>query len=423
MLKPVLAIACLFSPAAAVHAEGESDTHLWTTGIEVGIARPSSSLTSWLDGGVGKLRYSNDDRGLVADRWYAEYRGRVGESWSLHATADAVDDATSGFGVTEAYAEWRQIPHSPNRQRLKLGFFNAPWSLENSGPAWSTPLTLSSSAVNTWIGEEVRPLGAEWSLKRRLSFDAAQQFSLHAALFYGNDPAGSLLAWKGWSVHDRQSRYGDRLPLAPLPLLQPGAMFDKQSAYVAPWREVDGRAGYYLGGGWRYAQRVELTLAHYDNRADPTQIERGQYAWHTGFEQFGVQIDLPKDFGLTAQWMQGTTVMGPVLVTTHAVDTTFEAHYVLVTKLLGKHRITLRRDSFAVIDRDGVPRDDNSDAGEAWTLAYRYERSARWSLGAEWLGINSWHPAWQYLGLPTRASEELFQVRLSLSFGTARRGD
>ena len=47
-------------------------------------------------------------------------------------------------------------------------------------------------------------------------FGGTNTISLQGAIFLYNDPAGSLLAWKGWSVHDRQSHFGYELPLPPL---------------------------------------------------------------------------------------------------------------------------------------------------------------------------------------------------------------
>jgi hypothetical protein len=370
-----------------------------------------------VDGESGKLRYSNADRGLIAGRWYGQYSGRINSVWTVHATADVVTDASSGVDLTEAYFEHRPIPRSANRQRWKLGWFHGPWSLENTGPAWSSPLTLSASAVNTWIGEEVRPFGAEWSLQRRLGASGVE-LGAHAAAFFGNDPAGSLLAWKGWSLHDRQSRLTDALPLAALPQLQPGAMFPLQDPHVEPWHEIDDRAGYYVGFDWRYRRRALVSVAHYDNRADPTDLESGQYAWRTRFEQLAAQVELPAGFALLGQWMTGSTVMGPVIVFAHAVDTDFEARYVLLTKLVERHRLSLRYDDFRVRDRDLVPNDDNSDSGRAWTLAYRYQHTPRWSIGAEWLRITSWHPARQYVGAVPRATERLLQVQLSMRLGS-----
>ncbi len=412
----IVAVVLTAASGGAAAADRTSDAHRWTIGLELGLASAATDLPSWVDGGVGRLRRSADDRMLTASRWYGEYAGRLGDAWSVHATVDAVDDASSGLGLTEAYVEWRARPVRPGRQRLKVGFFQGPWSLENFGPAWSTPLTLSASAVNTWLGEEIRPLGAEWSRTQRIGARAIQQFSVHAAGFVGNDPAGSLLAWRGWSLHDRQSRLGDELPLAPLPLLQPAAMFAQQAPYVAPWREIDGRAGFYAGAEWRYARRAELRLAHYDNRGDPTQLEDGQYAWHTRFQQLGLELALPAQVGLLAQSMRGDTAMGPLLGPAHAVDADYRAAYLLATRPFGAHRVTLRRDAFDITDRDRVPGDDNADSGRAWTLAYRYEHSARWSLGAEWLRIRSWHPAWAYSGLPTRATETQLQLRFDLRF-------
>jgi len=429
MRHPLLAVSRTFAgalaaaflaalaPTPAGAGEG-ADAHHFTFGVDFGLVRPSTALDSWTDGGIGKLRYSEDDRGAVASRGYGIYSGRLNQAWTAHAVADIVDDASDGFDLTEAYFEWQPIPRSANRQHWKLGLFHAPWSFENTGPGWSTPFTLSASAVNTWIGEELRPFGAEWTLQRRIGEPGSpHEISAHAGAFFGNDPAGSLLAWKGWSLHDRQSRVNDELPLAPLPQLQPGTMFALQAPYVEPWREVDGRAGYYVGADWRYRRRLDLALEHYDNRANPTEIEDGQYAWHTRFEQLAVQIELPAGLGLLAQWMTGSTVMGPVLVTAHAVDTDFRARYVLLTKAVNKHRLSVRYDDFRVVDLDLVPNDDNSDSGHAWTVAYRYRGSDRWSLGAEWLEIRSWHPAWQYFGQAPSATEQLVQVQASLRFG------
>jgi len=412
------AVALALAAGANAGADDAPDAHRFTFGIDFGLVRPSTALESWVAGGIGKLRYSEDDRGVVATRAYGIYTGRLNSAWTVHAVADVVGDASDGLDVTEAYFEWQPIPRSANRQHWKLGLFHAPWSLENTGPAWSTPLTLSPSAVNTWIGEELRPFGAEWTLRRRLGGPgSSHEIGTHAGAFVDNDPAGSLLAWKGWSLHDRQSRLHDELPLAPLPQLQPGAMFAQQAPDVAPWREVDGRVGYYAGADWRYRRRLDLSIEHYDNRADPVQIEDGQYAWHTRFEQLAAQIELPARLGLLTQWMTGSTVMGPVLVTARAVDTGFRARYVLLTRAFDEHRVSVRYDDFRVEDRDHVPNDDNSDSGRAWTLAYRYSGAPRWSLGAEWLEIHSWHPAWQYFGAPAQATERLLQVQASLRLG------
>ena len=78
------------------------------------------------------------------------------------------DDIDDGIDLTQAYLEWRPLTLSPNRYRVKIGGFYPRLSMENRGAAWTSPYTISSSAINTWIGEEIRIFGAELSVSRRL---------------------------------------------------------------------------------------------------------------------------------------------------------------------------------------------------------------------------------------------------------------
>ena len=80
------------------------------------------------------------------------------------------------------------------------------------------------------------------------------------AAFLGNDTAGTMLAWKGWSIHDRQTRFQDDLPLPPLPQIQPGALFQTQAPFSEPVREVDERVGYHISGEWRWGKKLLVLL-------------------------------------------------------------------------------------------------------------------------------------------------------------------
>ena len=65
----------------------------------------------------------------------------------------------------------------------------------------------------------IRPIGAEWSMRRRFGYAGSpHELGAFAAPFYGNDPGGTLLFWRGWALHDRQTRLNDRLPMPPLPV-------------------------------------------------------------------------------------------------------------------------------------------------------------------------------------------------------------
>lgn len=412
----LLGILVLFALAAPIASATElGQGHNVTISLDVGYV-DVSGYPSWTDGSVGKLRHSDD--GFVMNRAFIDYSGRLSDTIKVHAVLEGYDDDLgNAIDFTQAFLEWRPVPRSATRYRFKLGAFYPRISLENVDAAWSSPYTMSSSAINTWIAEEIRTVGAELSVSRRpVSLGGAHEFSFDVATFWGNDPAGSLLAWKGWSVHDRQTRIGDKLPLPPLPQIQPGRMFEKQDPYVAPFREVDGRAGYYVNGNWQYGKRLLLRVGHYDNRADPTAIEGGQYAWETIFETLGVQTTLPGDVGLIAQWMFGSTVMGPVMFPNgaHAVDTEFDSKFALLTKEFGKHRVSLRYDQFEVTQNDQMPEDNNPENGHAWTVAYKVGLSDKLTLATEWLSIKTHHCGWAYYGLDPTETETQFQLSLKL---------
>ncbi len=141
-------------------------------------------------------------------------------------------------------------------------------------------------------------------------------------------------------MHDRQSRFDDELPLPPSPLIQPGMLFEDNVPYIAPCREIDSRAGYYVNGEWCFAQQLLIRAMHYDNRADPTADEDGQYAWTTKFE---------------------------------------------------------------VTQNDQTPQVDNAEHGDVWTFAYLYDFSDKVSFGAESLSLKTDRFGWTYYGPdPTR---------------------
>ncbi|HSD70082.1 MAG TPA: hypothetical protein VLB07_11040 [Woeseiaceae bacterium] len=378
----------------------------------------ASGYPSWAEGSAGKLRYDPDSDGLMLSQAYADYSLRLADTLDMHTVALLYsDDIGSTIDFSEAYLQWRPMTLTENRYRLKLGAFYPRVSLENSGPGWSTPYTISSSAINTWIAEEFRTFGAELSLSRKPQFlGGLHTLSLQAAAFYLNDPAGTLLSWKGWSVHDRQTRFGDELPLPPVPQIQPGMAFDLQDPFLAPFREIDDRIGYYINAEWSADTRFLVRIMHYDNRADPESYEDGQFGWRTKFDHVGLQATLPGDFGLIAQWMEGSTVWGWYFNGVRAVDADFYSGFLLLTKSLDRHRLSLRYDLFDVSENDDFPLDENSEYGHAWTLAYQYRATDFATLAIEWLEIETYRDAWEYFGLEDEMTESQLQISLRLRF-------
>jgi hypothetical protein len=244
---------------------------------------------------------------------------------------------------------------------------------------------------------------------------SVHDFSLHLALFQGNDPAGALISWRGWSLHDRQTRLFERLPLADLPAFGPDGSFPPQEAYEEPFTEIDGRTGFYVGGQWDAGSRSRLRLLRYDNRGDPLALEDGQWAWRTRFWHLGWQLRGPGGSDVILQVLDGDTEMAGFTGT--LVYTGFRSAALLVSRSWRENRVSLRYDDFEVEDEDTIPDDPNGEDGHAWTLAWLYSRGAvgpwgGWRLGVELLSVDSSRPAREIFGEPADRSEQIVQLSL-----------
>jgi hypothetical protein len=402
---------------AAAPLAAQSDRHELFFDASAGYVSASTDMGSWTDGGFGKLRHAED--GFEAFRLFGEYHGRIAPTLRARIVADYVDDASGGVDFTEAVVDWRPIPRSRNQQQLRLGAFYPPFSLENGDRGWESPFTYSYSAINTWIGEEIRPIGAEWSLRRRLEgFRSNHELRAFASGFYGNDPAGTLLFWRGWSLHDRQSRLNDELKMPPRP-------FTTAPQQLEPFMETDHRPGMYAGVEWRYARRVLVQFARYDNRADPFSFRDGQWGWGTDFDHLAVQVSLPAQLGLIVQSMSGTTEWltaalpdGTRMPISEHVHDEFESTFVMLTRTLrANQRLSLRYDTFS-FERPAADPTLTSDDGDAWTLSYRLDATDRFSGGIEWLRIESNRDLLPtFYATPAAYTET--QVRLQFSYRLA----
>lgn len=417
LLKPSRFAATLAATLATASASAQSDRHEFFFDASAGYVSASTDLAAWTDGGFSKLRYVDD--GFEAFRLFGEYHGRITPTLRARVVADYVEDASGGLDLTEAVIDWRPIPRSRNQHQVRFGAFYPSFSLENGDRGWQSPFTYSYSAINTWLGEEIRPVGAEWSLRRRLEgFRSNHELKFFAAGFYGNDPAGTLLFWRGWSLHDRQSRLNDELEIPPRP-------FTAQPQALQPFMETDHRPGMYAGVEWRYARRALVQLARYDNRADPFSFREGQWGWGTDFDHLAVQVSLPAELGLIVQSLAGTTEWltaalpnGTRMPISEHVRDELESAFVMLTRKLGsKHRLALRYDTFSIERPAAVPV-LYSDDGHAWTLSYRIEATDRFSGGIEWLRVESRRDLWPmfYNTAPDQTED---QLRLQLSYRLA----
>lgn len=418
LIRAVVAAAGASMASAVFAADG--DRHAWTFDVAVGYPATSTDLDPWIERGNGKLRFG-DDGGLAGNYFAAEYRGRITDTLRVKTVLDYADDASSGVDITEALLEWRPVPKSVNQHTFRFGAFYPPFSLENSDVAWASPFSTSWSTINTWLGEEIRPLGAEWRVRRRLGFAGSpHELGGFVAGFYGNDPAGTLLFWRGFALHDRQTRLNDELPMPPMPVFGAGGtVVGLRDQSVEPIEEIDDEPGYYAGVEWRYARRALVQLAFYDNRADPESFRDGQWGWDTSFSHVSTQVDLPAGFGLMAQhmagatyWLIAVTPTGLRTPATQLVDDEFDASFLMLTKRLATpHRVSVRYDRF---DFEREAMNMTIDSGDAWTVAYEYEATSSLALAFEWLTIESTRDLWpMFYGLPPDATEQQFRLRVN----------
>ncbi|MBI2380352.1 MAG: hypothetical protein HYV16_06335 [Gammaproteobacteria bacterium] len=406
-MKPVWGL-CLIAaslPASALETEGLVDLRLVRGDAE----------RSWEQRALGKLRVDAEGDGLRLHQ--ALIVGRQGLFDTVGATfvAHGYDDREGFADLSEAFLQWKPVPSGPWRNRVKLGAFFPAFSLENSGPGWSAPGMLSTSAINAWLGEEVRTLGAEWTLSRPGRFAGSDQdWDFVLGVFGWNDPAGALLAWRGWSVGERVTGLNERLDLARLPVWRPGGALPRQKPWVEPFTEIDDRLGYYTGLRYAWTDALKLSALHYDNRGEPTVIHDGQYAWATRYDQVAALWKPAEAWEVSAQALRGDTRMGRSIY--RGVYAEYQAAYLLLARDDGQNRVSLRADRYSVDDEDMTPMDDNGEDGRAWALAWLRRWNESLDLGAEYLVVDSERPARAYLGRDAEAREQSLSLSLRWRF-------
>jgi len=382
----------------------------------------TDSERSWLDRGTGKLRYGAGVNGaadlLRLSQLSLTFDADVSPTVQafVHLNADAEPDEEglrSRVDLVEAFVAYHPDLSARVQLRFRGGAFCPPISLEHEGPAWTSTYSITGSAANSWIGEAVRAVGAEAAVVLRWDRD---QVRLLGAAFGSNDPAGTLLAWRGWAIHDRQTGFGDQLAYEPVPGMAPGGPFERNARWAGPMVEIDGRVGWYAGATVSRSGLVEARALHYDNRGDQTVFDGKQYAWMTRFDSFGLRLELG-DVHLVAQHMRGDTHMGRTRQGYEAVDAPFETTFGLVSVPVRRHRLTFRYERFETDDDDALAvLDPNQEDGTAWTLAYAFQATDALRLAVEVLHVEADRAVRPLQGRPIGSDETLLQVSWRLAF-------
>jgi hypothetical protein len=370
-----LAATALLTATAARAASWELDLDLR--------AVASDAATSVLDGGYGPTRFSQGQFPLQLGRLRLAFDTPLGEVWRVHLDASAWDRSYAHpLGLTEAYLQFRPYPRNHLRLRIKAGAFYAPISLENRAGGWASPYTLSYSALNSWIAEELRTMGAEakvdWlGTRTGLPFDIGAV----AGAYGWNEGAGAALVDGGFILDDRQTPLFNTV----------GRLEGPTGAYIQPFREIDGRAGYYGGLDLDDPGRLLITALRYDNRADPAAADAAAQvlAWHTAFNSAGARLEYGPGWTVIAQWMDGQTEIAPRGT---MLEWPFDASYLLLSKSWGRQMLSARYDRFEVDSRNAAP--DGAQSGHAWTVAYVFDAGRNWTVTLELLRVTSSSYSW-----------------------------
>jgi hypothetical protein len=370
----------------------------------------------WEHRGLGKTHFGGDggNRTIVHTEGAAVVSADINWDWTLflNVSADA-GRRRNPVDFVEAFVRYKPAPSGPTSFSAKIGAFFPPISFENTSLAWTSPFTLSSSAINTWVGEEFRTVGGEAKITHR--FEGGEVSAL-GAVFAANDPAGALLAWRGWAVSGREAGLFERLPLAPLRVIQPDGSASQQAPWVEPVHEIDGRPGIYGAVEARMSGLGTARVMIYDNLARKTAFDGDQYAWHTRFLSIGARAKLPGDVDLVAQGMIGDTAMGFVAPNQALVDVGYASAFVLLSRAWDRHRFSVRAEYFETTDRDPIPDDNNGEHGNSVALSYVFYPVDRHRLTVEFLNIFSQRPEREFIGIPEKFSENQVQASYRIFF-------
>ena len=398
----------LAAAALLVSLTGFAHATDWELSLDTRLV-DSTADRSFIEGGLGNVRFDRDDALLQLGRARLALTQRFGELWSAHLDVSVWDDKEAHLlGVTEAYLQFRPYPFKGYRVRVKAGAFYPPVSLENRAGGWESPYSISFSAIDSWLATEIRTLGLEGQLEW-LGTRTGHRFDLAVTggVFGWNEGAGSVIAGTGFLLHDRQTPIFGQVGQPGVPPLY-GAM---------PFHEIDGRAGVYAGLEARYLDRLVVRVLRYDNRADPTALDAvsGEIAWETRFTSAGVRAESERGWTFIAQYLDGDTTIAPGGTT---LSWPFRSAFALIAKRFGRSTVSARYDTFTV-----SPQGFQSgwQDGHAFTAAYAYEAGTHWRFVLEWLRvIASSYNREELYGLDPLVHDTQIQLAVRYALGSGR---
>lgn len=298
------------------------------------VAIPAMALESVQWNGFALLRPQTPASGVPLDDDSLSAQIQAGIDWRptpflgghLHLLArNEADGSHRGrVGIVEAFLE-QNIRRGGDRIHLMEGAFFLPTSRENVDSLWETPYTITSSALNSWLGEELRPVGIDAAWTHRLRGNSA--LTAGATVFTGNDTFGALPIDRGWALRDHWILLGEHLPVN-------ATLFTSASA------ENDDRLGWSARGRWS-SDAANVQFTRIDNRADA--LRYGElFNWATRFNIASADYT----------WRGWTAIAeagwGSTAIATGRGRFSFDirSSYVLLSRRLAQWRATVRVDEF-----------------------------------------------------------------------------
>jgi hypothetical protein len=375
----ILFLLIVFPQRAWSQFEVEPENSIWLRGLlDLRIAR-GGEAPSWKERGPGKTRYGGraTSRGFeqVTHLAPAQVGVEVGAflPWGLRAQAQVhweTDlDKDDRPLLIEAFLrkEWGA---EENGWGMQTGVMNAPFSLEHTGPAWTPRYTLTPSALNTWLWEEVRVVGLEgewWRVTKH-----GLRLNVLLGTGFGPDLLGRLLSVRGWVLSDALSGVNSDLPLPARGVRT--SVFDERDQRPAVY-------AYFTLSDER--KRGELRFGYFDNLG----AQNTTGVWETRFGTVGTIFHPLAQMDLLVQYLEGTA-----RVRTPANDTALRAFYALLSYHHQGHRLSVRYDVFRLHELDDTP-PRTRERGDGVTLAYLFEFGLHHRVGFEYMWLYSRRPA------------------------------
>ncbi len=373
---------------------------------------------SWVDNGFGKLRYGGN---LPTGSANLQLKPEFGEAgiiwqprfgWSLSGTVVAVTQGGGRLdgGLSEAFLTYKPLVDGGISVSARAGLMWPPVSLEHSGPEWAVTETITPSAINSWIGEEVKVIGLELNAKGEFG---AHTVTATISGFDYNDTAGALVTYRGWGLHDRKALAFSKQPLPPLDEFMEYA----QPPYTHPVMDLDpgtlSRPGFYAKLAWDLPVPVHLEVLHYDNNGNPEAVNSNlEWGWRTIFNNVGMVAEFADGWQARAQALAGHTRMGFEMSGADWIDTRFRSAYGMVTRHLERGAISARFDLFDTRNSGSAVTSENDEDGWAATIAARRSLNRVMTAFVEFLHVESSRDARARLALAPHQSQNQFQLAL-----------